>query len=243
MVSSPPTTARATSSFTTPLFRLTVTVASRTTSGWSSPPARAPRVLRLTASSRSDHPAPRRVALAIGWRGPPRRFLRLRPRPASRTCHPDAMPSEPGPPDPRTFASAQTKLLVSLAAAIAAGAAAAAAGVGRAAPLIGWDVLALVFCAWLWATIWRLDPAATATHAQREEPNRDLADLVLLGAAIASLVAVGAVLFRASGASGNLKYLEAGFALASVFVSWTLIHTVFTLKYARLYYCGEPGGN
>ena len=152
------------------------------------------------------------------------------------------MPSEPGPPDPRTFASAQTKLLVSLAAAIAAGAAAAAAGVGRAAPLIGWDVLALVFCAWLWATIWRLDPAATATHAQREEPNRDLADLVLLGAAIASLVAVGAVLFRASGASGNLKYLEAGFALASVFVSWTLIHTVFTLKYARLYYSGVPGG-
>jgi len=25
-------------------------------------------------------------------------------------------------------------------------------------------------------------------------------------------------------------------------VSWTLVHTVFTLKYARLYYCGTPGG-
>jgi len=131
---------------------------------------------------------------------------------------------------------------VSFGVAVAAGAAAAAAGMGRAAPLIGWDVLALVFCAWLWATVWRLDPAATASHARREEPNRDVADLVLLGAAIASLVAVGAVLFRAGSASGNLKYLEAAFALASVFVSWTLIHTVFTLKYARLYYSGEPGG-
>jgi uncharacterized membrane protein len=27
-----------------------------------------------------------------------------------------------------------------------------------------------------------------------------------------------------------------------VFVSWTLVHTVYTLKYARLYYSGNPGG-
>jgi len=39
-----------------------------------------------------------------------------------------------------------------------------------------------------------------------------------------------------------VKYLQAGFALMSVFVSWTLVHTVFTLKYARLYYTGQPGG-
>jgi uncharacterized membrane protein len=50
------------------------------------------------------------------------------------------------------------------------------------------------------------------------------------------------VLFGAGSASGNLKYVEAGLALASVFVSWTLVHTVFTLKYARLYYSGQAGG-
>jgi uncharacterized membrane protein len=27
-----------------------------------------------------------------------------------------------------------------------------------------------------------------------------------------------------------------------VFLSWSLVHTVFTLKYARLYYTGLPGG-
>ena len=27
-----------------------------------------------------------------------------------------------------------------------------------------------------------------------------------------------------------------------MFVSWALVHTVFTLKYARLYYAGTPGG-
>ncbi len=114
--------------------------------------------------------------------------------------------------------------------------------VGRTAPLIGWDILALVFCGWVWSAVWRLDAESTASHATREEPNREVASLVLLGAAIASLIAVGSVLFRAGSANGDLKYMEAGLAFASVFVSWTLVHTVFTLRYERLYYSGEAGG-
>jgi uncharacterized membrane protein len=160
-----------------------------------------------------------------------------------------AGPSQTGPPESaghqpvsRAPASATTKLLVSFGAAIAVGAVAAASGMGRAAPLLGWDILALVFCGWIWSTVWPLDATSTALHALREEPNRDLTDLITLGAAIASLVAVGWVLFRAGGANGDLKYLEAGFALVSVFLSWTLVHTVFTLKYARLYYSGDVGG-
>src|ERR1039458_5813818 len=143
---------------------------------------------------------------------------------------------------PRLSTSARTKLLGSLGAAIVGGAAAAAVGAGRSAPLIGWDILAVVFCAWVWSTVWRLDAKSTASHAQRENPGRDLADVVLLGAAVASLIAVGVVLFGAGHANGILKYLQAGFALVSVSVSWTLVHTVFTLKYARLYYSGRAGG-
>jgi uncharacterized membrane protein len=109
-------------------------------------------------------------------------------------------------------------------------------------PLIGWDVLAVVFCGWVWSAVWGLDGESTASHAQRENPGRDLADLVLLGAAAASLIAVGVVLFGAGQAAGNLKYVPAGLALVSVFVSRTLVHTVFTLKYARLYYRGQAGG-
>ena len=142
----------------------------------------------------------------------------------------------------RDSASARTKLLVSLGAAVAGGAAAAVAGAGRTAPLIGWDILALFYCGWVWSAVSRLDAEATASHATREDPSRDLTDLVMLGASIASLVAVGAVLFGAGSANGALKYMLAGLAFASVFVSWTLVHTVFTLRYARLYYSGEPGG-
>ena len=54
------------------------------------------------------------------------------------------------------MSTARTKLLASLAAGVAAGTAAAVAGAGRAAPLIGWDILALVFGVWVWSTVWRL---------------------------------------------------------------------------------------
>jgi uncharacterized membrane protein len=142
----------------------------------------------------------------------------------------------------RAVTSARTKLLVSFGSAVVGGAVAAVAGAGRAFPLIGWDILALVYGGWVWSTVWRLDAESAEVDAKREDPGRHLADLVLLGAAVASLVAVGAVLFGASGASGTAKYMQAGLALVSVFVSWALVHTVFTLKYARLYYSGTPGG-
>jgi uncharacterized membrane protein len=138
--------------------------------------------------------------------------------------------------------TARTKLLVSLAAGAAGGTAAGLAGTGRAAPLIGWDILALVFGVWVWSTVWRLDAETTAAHARREDPSSRLADAVLLGAAIASLIAVGLVLAGVGHASGIAQYLQAGLALMSVFVSWTIIHTVFTLRYARLYYAGQAGG-
>ena len=144
--------------------------------------------------------------------------------------------------EPGGGSSARTKLVEALVAALLTGAVAAALGAAREAPLIGWDVIPLVFCSWVWATIWPLDAAGTERHANRENPGRDLADALLIGAAFASLIAVGAVLFGASQVEGNGKYLQAGFALLSIFLSWALIHTVFTLKYARLYYSDPAGG-
>ena len=69
----------------------------------------------------------------------------------------------------RAVTSARTKLLVSLGGAIAGGAAAALAGAGRAAPLIGWDILAaVIYCGWVWSTVWKLGPVdGRATPAGR----------------------------------------------------------------------------
>jgi uncharacterized membrane protein len=132
--------------------------------------------------------------------------------------------------------------MVSLGVAVLVATGAGLLGFVRAAPLICWDILALFYLSWAWSTVWRLDPAGTEAEAGREDPGRQLTDLVLLGAAVASLIAVAVVLFGAGAESGNARYLRAGLALVSVFLSWTLVHTVYTLKYARLYYTGTPGG-
>jgi uncharacterized membrane protein len=138
--------------------------------------------------------------------------------------------------------AARSKLLVSLCVGLAAGVLAGVLGAGKSAPLVGWDVLALTFSAWIWTTIWALDPGSTKEHSQRENPGREATDLVLVAAGLASLVAVGVVLLGASNADGSLKFFEAGLAVVSVFVSWATVHTVYTTRYASLYYEGEPGG-
>ena len=138
--------------------------------------------------------------------------------------------------------SARTRLIVSFAAGVVGAVASVLAGAGRAAPLIGWDVVAVVFCTWVWLSVVPQDAPQTSAHAVRENPSRTLADLVLLVAAVASLIAVAVVLVEAGNAKGAAKLWELGLGVVSVAASWTLVHTVFTLKYARLYYTGTGGG-
>lgn len=110
------------------------------------------------------------------------------------------------------------------------------------APLVGWDVAALIYLVWVWFRIWPMDPAQTARLALREDPGRGARELILLVACLASLLAVGFVLTRAGSARGGQEPLHIGLVIISVLVSWTMVHTVFTARYARLYYTGIDGG-
>jgi uncharacterized membrane protein len=110
------------------------------------------------------------------------------------------------------------------------------------AALVGWDVAALIFATWVGAIIVTMNSAATAAHATREEPGRPQTDLIVIIAAVASLIAVGLVLIRASSASGNARDWLAALGVVSLLLSWFAVHTLFALRYARLYYTGNPGG-
>jgi len=113
----------------------------------------------------------------------------------------------------------------------------------QAAPLLGWDAAAVVYLAWVWSAIGRLDETATARSAACEDPSAALADLVILGAGLACLGAVGLALLKAASSTGGGKALLIGLGVLSVALSWGCVHTVFTLRYARAYYSGKmPGG-
>ena len=107
---------------------------------------------------------------------------------------------------------------------------------------VGWVVLCAVYLLWVWLKIGRMDAGATSHHATRENPNRSTSDVLLVVAAIASLLAVVVVLSEAKIAHGVGKELLSLLGVLSVAMSWFLVHTLFTLRYAVLYYTGADGG-
>ncbi|HET6825543.1 MAG TPA: DUF1345 domain-containing protein [Amnibacterium sp.] len=107
---------------------------------------------------------------------------------------------------------------------------------------VGWVVLCAVYLLWVWLKIGRMDSGQTSHHATRENPNRSMSDVLLVVAAIASLLAVVVVLSEAKNAQGVGKELLSLLGVLSVAMSWFLVHTLFTLRYAVLYYTGEDGG-
>jgi uncharacterized membrane protein len=107
---------------------------------------------------------------------------------------------------------------------------------------IAWIVAASVFLVWIWVGIRGSDGPRTAEIATAEDPSRILADLLLVAASGASLVAIGLALVLASTERGAPKVLITAVAGVCLVVSWTTVNTVFMLRYASLYYGDVPGG-
>jgi uncharacterized membrane protein len=111
----------------------------------------------------------------------------------------------------------------------------------QVALLIAWDVGAFLLVVWvLWDT-WSLDGTETRKLAKREDDFEASAHVILVLAALVSLVGVGLDLFQASEETGSLKVLITLVAVISVVISWLTVHTVFIIRYARLYY-DQNGG-
>jgi uncharacterized membrane protein len=110
------------------------------------------------------------------------------------------------------------------------------------AALFAFDVGALVFVVGIWLTTWNADPATTAHIARAEDPSRASAEGILLTAGAASLVAVAFTLGQAGRSGAPTRGLLTALALASVALAWVSVHTVFMLRYARLYYTPPVGG-
>lgn len=152
---------------------------------------------------------------------------------------PDDLPSRP-PPD--GFILVRTKAVTAITAGVVAGLAISLAGHVEFGPLVGWDVASLVYLTWVWVLIWPMRAEETAQHAVRNDPTRTVTEVLLLCASLASLVSVGFVLARAAESTGAAELLRVGLGVLSVVLSWTVVHTIFALRYARLYYVDVDGG-
>jgi uncharacterized membrane protein len=112
----------------------------------------------------------------------------------------------------------------------------------RYAPAAGWSAAAAVLVVWTWLVIAHMTAEQTKVHATREDPARALTDLIVLIASVASLAGVVYLLAAGSSDHGATEAIGAGLGILSVAGAWAVVHTVFTLRYALLYYTGSPGG-
>lgn len=113
--------------------------------------------------------------------------------------------------------------------------------------IIIWVSFALTVLLLAWITIFLAHPRDLPRFSRLEDSSRTLMLVFVLAAAVASLFAVIDVL-------GSIKKDDTNHALyvllpiLAVASSWSLVHTVFTLRYAHLYYGNDarqtkpPGG-
>jgi uncharacterized membrane protein len=98
-----------------------------------------------------------------------------------------------------------------------------------------WDVYAFIVVLLTWITICTADPRTIQRRARLQDSSRFLIFIFIIIAACISLLAVILVL-REHKVLQKVGGLHMFMAVVAVIESWLLIHTVFTLRYAHVFY-------
>ena len=106
--------------------------------------------------------------------------------------------------------------------------------------LVAWAAFAGTALLSTWVTILTLRPAQIHASAKREDPSRAASLVLVLMGAGASLLAVLLLLKASADLVGGARTQAILLSLSAVGLAWTVIHTVFTVRYAHLYHESSP---
>ena len=106
---------------------------------------------------------------------------------------------------------------------------------------LGWDTAALVFLVTTWVHLWPMDAAETQATVALESPSSFLTETVVILASVLSLLTVVLLLFN-TGSSPLHPVVRTIVGIGTVAMAWIVVHTVFALRYARMYYAEPEGG-
>ncbi|MEA3056665.1 MAG: hypothetical protein QOD30_2097 [Actinomycetota bacterium] len=109
----------------------------------------------------------------------------------------------------------------------------------QASVLLAWDAVALLFLVRVVRLV--VGNADVATVASHDDPNRLLRNVLLVIASVGCLAGVVLAIVKAKQADPTSAALIV-LAIVSVLLSWTVLHSVYVLHYAHLYFTGSVGG-
>ncbi|GAB3577293.1 DUF1345 domain-containing protein [Hymenobacter daeguensis] len=107
----------------------------------------------------------------------------------------------------------------------------------------GWDGFALVTLSLLVLNMRLADVEDIRRVAASEDFTRAAASTVVIAGALASLVAVVGLLGTLKSLPQQAKALHLSLGIGAVALAWTLVHCVFTLRYAHSYYDTNDQGH
>lgn len=102
--------------------------------------------------------------------------------------------------------------------------------------LFTWISFALVIIALDWIIILSSHPREVRKIAKIQDSSRTYIFLFVITASVISMAAIFFLLKSAKGHSGKSVNEHILLAIGAVFISWWLVHTIFTMRYAHLYY-------
>jgi uncharacterized membrane protein len=102
--------------------------------------------------------------------------------------------------------------------------------------LLSWSGLALTVILLDWIIIMSSHPLEVRKIAKLEDSSRTFLFIFVATASLVSLAAIVFLLKSTKGMSATAKSEHILLAIGAVIISWWFLHTIFTLRYAHLYY-------
>lgn len=109
--------------------------------------------------------------------------------------------------------------------------------------LVTWIAFALAIIIMDWVIILSSHPMEVRKIARIQDSSRTLIFLFVIVASLVSTLAIFFLLKSSKHLSAEAVTEHVLLSMASVIVSWILVHTIFTLRYAHMYYTTDTDGD
>lgn len=101
--------------------------------------------------------------------------------------------------------------------------------------LLGWDIFCIALIVFYWISFLKSGQSHIQKQAAEDDPSRIVIFILLLICTVAGMGAV-ILLLVSKNDSHNSKNLHLLIAVGGMVLTWVLVHTIFTVRYAHMYY-------
>ena len=101
--------------------------------------------------------------------------------------------------------------------------------------MIGWDTFSFCMIVMHWITFFIIQSKEIRAQAKVQDPNRSVIFIIILVSTLASFLAVLILLVTEKQSNSGAAW-RMPIAVAGMLFSWFLIHTIFALRYAHIFY-------